>query len=98
MQLNHMVPYRIKYLVLLEMQLHIVLSRKNLGALGDAGAVTTSDTKLAMVIKSIRNYGSDKKYHNNYKGYNCRLDEIQAAFLNVKQNLLEKKLLIDKKA
>ena len=57
---------------------------KNLGALGDAGAVTTNDDALAKVIQSIRNYGSEKKYHNDYIGVNSRLDELQAAFLNVK--------------
>ncbi|MGL2967008.1 DegT/DnrJ/EryC1/StrS family aminotransferase [Flavobacterium sp. XGLA_31] len=57
---------------------------KNLGALGDAGAVTTSDADLAQMIFSLRNYGSDKKYHNKYIGVNSRLDEMQAAFLNVK--------------
>lgn len=57
---------------------------KNLGALGDAGAVTTNDEALAKVIYSLRNYGSEKKYHNEYIGINSRLDEVQAAFLNVK--------------
>ena len=57
---------------------------KNLGALGDAGAITTDDEQLAKVLFSLRNYGSDKKYHNDFIGYNSRLDELQAAFLNVK--------------
>ncbi|WP_339888099.1 DegT/DnrJ/EryC1/StrS family aminotransferase [uncultured Flavobacterium sp.] len=57
---------------------------KNLGALGDAGAITTNDDDLAKVLFSLRNYGSEKKYHNEYVGVNSRLDEIQAAFLNVK--------------
>jgi dTDP-4-amino-4,6-dideoxygalactose transaminase len=57
---------------------------KNLGALGDAGAVTTNDDALAKVIQSLRNYGSEKKYHNDCIGVNSRLDELQAAFLNVK--------------
>tara|TARA_B110000503_G_C7165533_1_gene421745 strand:- start:3406 stop:4506 length:1101 start_codon:yes stop_codon:yes gene_type:complete len=57
---------------------------KNLGALGDAGAITTNDDKLAKVLYSLRNYGSEKKYHNEYIGVNSRLDEVQAAFLNVK--------------
>jgi dTDP-4-amino-4,6-dideoxygalactose transaminase len=57
---------------------------KNLGALGDAGAVTTNDDALAKVIQSLRNYGSEKKYQNDYIGVNSRLDELQAAFLNVK--------------
>ena len=51
---------------------------KNIGALGDAGAVTTDDTALAHTIRALRNYGSDVRYHNIYQGYNCRLDPIQA--------------------
>lgn len=62
---------------------------KNLGALGDAGAITTNDDQLAEVIKALRNYGSHKKYYNEYKGYNKRLDEIQAAVLNVKLKYLD---------
>ncbi|RZJ53759.1 MAG: DegT/DnrJ/EryC1/StrS family aminotransferase [Flavobacterium sp.] len=57
---------------------------KNLGALGDGGAITTNDSELAKVIFSLRNYGSEKKYHNEYIGVNSRLDELQAAFLNLK--------------
>jgi len=57
---------------------------KNLGALGDAGAVTTNDEALAKMIFSLRNYGSEVKYYNDHIGYNSRLDELQAAFLNVK--------------
>jgi dTDP-4-amino-4,6-dideoxygalactose transaminase len=57
---------------------------KNLGALGDAGAVTTNDAILAEKIRIFRNYGSSKKYHNEVIGYNMRLDELQAAFLSVK--------------
>lgn len=57
---------------------------KNLGALGDGGAVTTNDKRLAEKIKALGNYGSDYKYHNIYKGQNSRLDEIQAAFLSAK--------------
>ena len=57
---------------------------KNLGALGDGGAVTTNDDELAKVIHSLRNYGSKAKYYNEYIGVNSRLDELQAAFLNVK--------------
>lgn len=62
---------------------------KNLGALGDAGAITTNDEVLAKVLFSLRNYGSEKKYHNEFIGINSRLDEIQAAFLNVKLPFLE---------
>lgn len=57
---------------------------KNLGCLGDGGAVTTNDEVLASRIRAIRNYGSDYKYHHIYKGTNSRLDEIQAALLRVK--------------
>ena len=57
---------------------------KNLGALGDGGAVTTNDDRLADIIKTIRNYGSKIKYENQYKGINSRLDEIQAAVLRIK--------------
>jgi dTDP-4-amino-4,6-dideoxygalactose transaminase len=63
---------------------------KNLGALGDAGAVTTDDEEVAEKIKALRNYGSQKKYHNEYVGLNRRLDELQAAFLSVKLQYLEK--------
>lgn len=57
---------------------------KNIGALGDAGAVTTDDRKLAETVRALANYGSDTRYHNIYQGYNCRLDPVQAAFLRVK--------------
>ena len=57
---------------------------KNLGALGDAGAVVTHDEQLAKIIRSLRNYGSEKKYQNEFIGINSRLDEVQAAFLNAK--------------
>lgn len=57
---------------------------KNLGALGDGGAVTTNSDELAEVIIALRNYGSHKKYENLYQGSNSRLDEIQAAFLSIK--------------
>jgi len=57
---------------------------KNLGCLGDGGAITTNDPELAKVLFSLRNYGSEKKYYNEYIGLNSRLDELQAAFLNAK--------------
>jgi dTDP-4-amino-4,6-dideoxygalactose transaminase len=57
---------------------------KNLGTLGDAGAVVTNDSELAKTIQSLRNYGSETKYYNDHIGINSRLDELQAAFLNVK--------------
>ncbi|CAA9202084.1 dTDP-3-amino-3,6-dideoxy-alpha-D-galactopyranose transaminase [Flavobacterium bizetiae] len=57
---------------------------KNLGCLGDGGAITTNDSELAKVLFSLRNYGSEKKYFNEYIGVNSRLDELQAAFLNAK--------------
>ena len=63
---------------------------KNLGALGDAGAITTNDESLAKVLFSLRNYGSEIKYHNDFIGVNSRLDELQAAFLNVKLPDLDK--------
>ena len=63
---------------------------KNLGALGDAGAVTTNDVELAKTIRAIANYGSNQKYVNIYKGLNSRLDEIQAAVLDVKLKYIDK--------
>jgi dTDP-4-amino-4,6-dideoxygalactose transaminase len=63
---------------------------KNLGALGDGGAVTTDDDTLADVIKALRNYGSHKKYENLYQGPNSRLDEMQAAFLRIKLHHLDR--------
>lgn len=62
---------------------------KNLGALGDAGAITTNDDKTAEVLNHLRNYGSKIKYKNDFKGVNSRLDEIQAAFLSVKLKHLD---------
>jgi len=62
---------------------------KNLGALGDAGAVTTSDSELAEKITYLRNYGSKVRYKNDYQGVNSRLDEMQAAILNVKLPFLD---------
>lgn len=63
---------------------------KNLGALGDAGAITTNDENLYNVLKALRNYGSHQKYHNLVTGVNSRLDEIQAAMLSVKLKYLDK--------
>ena len=63
---------------------------KNLGALGDAGAITTNDTELAQIIAELGNYGSSEKYFHEYLGENARLDEIQAAVLSVKLKTLEK--------
>ena len=63
---------------------HSFYPGKNLGALGDAGAVTTNDEKLAEIVRALGNYGSEKKYVFNMRGLNSRIDEIQAAILNVK--------------
>jgi dTDP-4-amino-4,6-dideoxygalactose transaminase len=57
---------------------------KNIGALGDAGAVVSNDTELINTVRAIANYGSDRRYHNIYIGWNCRMDEMQAALLRVK--------------
>lgn len=62
---------------------------KNLGAIGDGGAVTTNDAELAKKIRVLGNYGSQVKYHNEVKGYNSRLDELQAAFLREKLKKLD---------
>jgi dTDP-4-amino-4,6-dideoxygalactose transaminase len=62
---------------------------KNLGALGDAGAVSTNNPQLANSVRALGNYGSLKKYYNDYQGFNCRMDEIQAAFLDVKLKYLD---------
>lgn len=62
---------------------------KNLGALGDAGAITTDNSQLAEILFSLRNYGSEKKYYNQFLGINSRLDEIQALFLNIKLKKLD---------
>lgn len=67
---------------------HSFYPGKNLGALGDGGAVTTNDEELAKVIRALANYGSQKKYVFKYTGRNSRLDEIQAAVLNVKLKYL----------
>ncbi|WP_034259135.1 DegT/DnrJ/EryC1/StrS family aminotransferase [Altibacter lentus] len=63
---------------------------KNLGALGDGGAVTTNDQELAAVIRKLRNYGASSKYINELKGFNSRLDEVQAALLRCKLPFLDK--------
>lgn len=62
---------------------------KNLGALGDSGAITTNDAEIANRIALLRNYGSERKYYNEEKGFNMRLDEIQAGFLSVKLKYLK---------
>lgn len=62
---------------------------KNLGALGDAGGVTTNDPELAQRVRTLANYGSAVKYHNLEKGFNCRLDEMQAAILRAKLPVLD---------
>ncbi|SDB07185.1 dTDP-4-amino-4,6-dideoxygalactose transaminase [Pseudomonas sp. NFACC23-1] len=62
---------------------------KNLGALGDAGAITTNDDELAQILRALGNYGSHEKYKNLYRGVNSRLDEIQAAMLRVKLKYLD---------
>lgn len=62
---------------------------KNLGAFGDAGAITTDNAELSEQIKTLRNYGSNQKYYHKLKGYNYRLDELQAAFLRVRLSSIE---------
>jgi dTDP-4-amino-4,6-dideoxygalactose transaminase len=62
---------------------------KNLGAMGDAGAIVTDSDRMADKLRAMRNYGSEKKYHNRYTGFNSRLDELQAAFLNIKLRYLD---------
>ena len=69
---------------------HSFYPGKNLGALGDAGAVTTDDEQLAQTIRSLANYGSARKYEFTFKGKNSRMDEIHAAVLNVKLPYLDK--------
>lgn len=71
---------------------------KNIGALGDAGAVLTHDSRLAAAVRALANYGGDRRYHNIYKGFNCRLDPVQAAVVEYKlryvdeENRLRRKL------
>ncbi|MCH7340651.1 DegT/DnrJ/EryC1/StrS family aminotransferase [Acinetobacter higginsii] len=66
---------------------------KNLGALGDAGAITTNDTELANMLRALRNYGSHEKYKNLVQGVNSRLDEIQAAMLDIKLKFLDQEIV-----
>lgn len=75
---------------------HSFYPGKNLGALGDAGAVTTNDDELAKVVRALANYGSSKKYVMDYCGRNSRLDEIQAAILDVKLSHLEEDIELRK--
>ena len=65
---------------------------KNLGAIGDAGAVTTDDEELSTTIRTLGNYGSQVKYENDYQGVNSRLDELQAAFLRIKLKRLDEEI------
>lgn len=76
---------------------HSFYPGKNLGALGDAGAVTTNDDELADTVRALANYGSRKKYVFDYIGRNSRLDEVQAAVLNVKLKYLDEDLVLRKK-
>lgn len=66
---------------------------KNLGALGDAGAIVTNDDALANACRSLRNYGSNVKYHHDFQGMNSRLDEMQAAFLRVKLKHMDQEII-----
>jgi dTDP-4-amino-4,6-dideoxygalactose transaminase len=75
---------------------HSFYPGKNLGALGDAGAVTTNEKKLAETVRTLANYGSSKKYVFKYTGRNSRLDEIQAAILNVKLKHLDETIILRK--
>jgi dTDP-4-amino-4,6-dideoxygalactose transaminase len=68
---------------------HSFYPTKNLGALGDGGAITTDDDELAKLLRKLRNYGSEKRYFNEIAGVNSRLDELQAAFLRVKLRRLD---------
>ena len=68
----------------------LVFIQQRIGALGEAGAITTNDEELFSVIKDLRNYGSEKRYFNKYKGYNCRIDELQSSFLIAKLENLDR--------
>lgn len=74
---------------LADLECHSFYPTKNLGALGEAGAVTTSDGALAERIQMLRNYGSRRRYHHELAGFNCRLDELQAGILRVKLRFIE---------
>jgi dTDP-4-amino-4,6-dideoxygalactose transaminase len=74
---------------LAEIECHSFYPTKNLGAFGEAGAITTNDPGLADAIRVLRNYGSRIRYHNEVQGYNSRLDELQAAFLRIKLRRLD---------
>ena len=75
--------------VIFSTQAHSYYPGKNLGCLGDGGAITTNDPELAKVVFALRNYGSEQKYYNDYIGINSRLDELQASFLNLKLSNLD---------
>ena len=77
---------------------HSFYPGKNLGALGDAGAITTDDDELAKTVRSLGNYGSQRKYVFRYLGRNSRIDELQAAILNIKLRHLDEDLELRKKA
>lgn len=70
---------------------------KNLGALGDAGVITTNDSELAETLRALRNYGSHEKYKNIFQGVNSRLDDIQAAMLSVKLSYMDKEIAYRRK-
>ena len=72
-----------------DMECHSFYPSKNLGAFGEAGAITTNDPQLADQVRILRNYGSRVRYHNELPGYNARIDELQAAFLRVKLRHLD---------
>jgi dTDP-4-amino-4,6-dideoxygalactose transaminase len=74
---------------LADIECHSFYPSKNLGAYGEAGAITSNDAALADKIRVLRNYGSRVRYHNEVQGYNCRIDELQAAFLRIKLRHLD---------